>query len=73
MKQKMVSLWMSMGFQWDFYGISMGFLWDFCGISMGFLKSVEEKHVPSGNLLHKYGKIHHAMNGKTHYKYDHFQ
>ena len=32
---------------------------------MGFLKSVEETHVPSGNLLHKYGKIHHSMGNFT--------
>ena len=24
--------------------------------------------VPSGKRLHNYGKIHHAINGKTHYR-----
>ena len=29
--------------------------------------------IPSGKRLHNYGKIHHAINGKTHYFYGHFQ
>ena len=29
--------------------------------------------VPSGKRLHNYGKIHHAINGKIHYFYGHFQ
>ena len=29
--------------------------------------------LPSGNLTKIYGKIHHAINGKIHYFYGHFQ
>ena len=29
--------------------------------------------IPSGKRLHSYGKIHHAINGKIHYFYGHFQ
>ena len=33
----------------------------------------KSKFVPSGKRLHSYGKIHHAINGKIHYFYGHFQ
>jgi hypothetical protein len=29
--------------------------------------------IPSGKRLHNYGKIHHAIKGKIHYFYGHFQ
>ena len=29
--------------------------------------------LPSGKRLQNYGKIHHAINGKIHYFYGHFQ
>ena len=32
-----------------------------------------EPSLPSGNRLHNYGKIHHAINGKSNYFYGHFQ
>ena len=42
-------------------------------IIRGFPKKIGEKGVPPGELTFCHGKIHHAINGKIHYFYGHFQ
>ena len=44
---------------------------DFHKLLLGATSSILS--LPSGNLLHNYGKIHHAINGKIHYFYGNFQ
>ena len=53
------------------------FPWVVYGIVSSTLMQSQSMYVlfvlPSGKRLHNYGKIHHAINGKTHYFYGHFQ
>jgi len=51
-----------------------GDFWGFLGISGDFwpLLQIEEVLLASGKHTKNDGKIHHAINGKTHYFYGHF-